>query len=124
MSILKKSTTTVEAVEMFDDFCGNYECTNPQVDIFGTGICRTCGTQAEKRQMSFRDGTFVFEVEANGKTTRFSSPEENGEEFDRKLKNSLYRLTGYRDYGWGHYGTHCKTGGLNVEGKFSVTEIK
>ena len=42
---------------------------------------------------------------------------------ERKLTNALYRLTGYRHYGWGHYGTRCPNGGLNVRGAFSVREL-
>lgn len=69
---------------------------------------------------------FVFEIETEkcGSARFTSSDTRGGKHYERELTNALFRLTGCHDHVWGHYGTLNDHGGLNVDGQFSVKEIR
>lgn len=67
---------------------------------------------------------YEIETEKHG-VTRFASADPRGsQEFERQFSKALFDLTGCHNHVWGHYGTVNDHGGLNVQGQFSVKEIR
>lgn len=110
-------TVTIPASDSFQScYCG---------DAKRGHSCEKCGFVPYDEEISYEVGT-VWEcvTTSNHGNATFSYDAGDDEQRMSRLVGALRRAVGYSvDIGYGHYGKHCKTGGMNVHGSYKTERI-